>query len=72
MKWDNSLLKPHSLTHPFICNPHSLSLPTQEQARTLETRERRDWRKVGEEKGEEEGKHQQQLMDTLHPSTHSW
>jgi hypothetical protein len=67
---DISQLKPLSLTHPLICN--TLSLLTQEQARTLEAREWRIGGRIEDDEGEEEGKHQQQPMDTLHSSTPSW
>ena len=46
-----------SLSHSSSHLQHSLSLLTQEQARTLEAREGRDWRRIKEDEGEEEGKH---------------
>ena len=44
-KWERYLSAEASLSHSSSHLHHSLSLLTQEQARTLETREGRDWRK---------------------------
>jgi len=66
MKWDRYFSAEVTLSHSSSHLQHSLSLLTQEQARTLRAREGMDWRRDWR-KGEEGGKHQQQLMDTLHP-----
>ena len=66
MKWDNSQLKSLSLTHPLICNTLPLSLLTQEQARTLETREGRDWRRDWRKEGR--GRRKELAATHGHPS----
>jgi hypothetical protein len=69
---DISQLKPLSLTHPLICNTHSLSNPHKNKQEPYELERGEIGEGIEEDGGEEEGKHQQQPMDTLHPSTPSW